>query len=82
LLALPLAIVLAGIVPRGLRTAVFVMGLGVVAGLCVAGGLQARAALLAGTPRTARTIVVAITGLTLGGVAAIGVLTSTVGSLF
>jgi hypothetical protein len=81
-LAVPVALGVTAVFPQGARPPVFVVGLAVIAGLGVWGGLLARRALLAGTERTGRTILVGIAGLTLGVVAALSCLSATVTALF
>jgi hypothetical protein len=78
---LPASVALTAAFPTAARPAVFIIGLGAVAGLCIAGGIQARGALLSGVIHTGRTVVVGIVGLTMGGVAAIAFVTAVAGIL-
>ena len=69
--AIPLTIVLVGLVPRGLRAGVYLAGLGAVAVVSIVGGARARRALSAGTALRARAITGAILGFWLGITAAV-----------
>ncbi len=65
-LGLPLTAVVVGSLPLGWRRVAYVAALAAIAVCGIAGGWAARAALLRGVPRTARTVAVAIIGLTIG----------------
>ncbi len=80
-MAIPAALGVTAAFPEGARRAVFIAGLGPVAALCIAGGLAARKALLGGTSRIGRSVLVGITGLTLGVVAAVSLVTALLGSV-
>lgn len=81
IVSIPAAVGVTAAFPEGARRAVFITGLGLVAALYIAGGLAARKALLAGTTRVGRSVLVGITGLTLGVVAAVSFVTALLGSV-
>lgn len=81
IVAIPAALGVTAALPAGARRAVFIPGLGLVAALCIAGGLAAREALLAGTTRVGRSVLVGIAGLTLGVVTAVSFVTALLGSV-
>lgn len=81
IVTIPAAVGVTAAFPEGARRAVFIIGLGLVAGLCIAGGLAARKALLAGTTRVGRSVLGGIAGLTLGVVAAVSFVTALLGSV-
>ena len=67
----PLTIVLVGLAPHGLRAGLYLVGLGAVALVSLAGGSRERRALSAGTALRARAIAGAILGFWLGITAAV-----------
>ena len=70
LVGIPVTIVLVGLAPHGLRTGLYLVGLGAVALVSLVGGARGRRALSAGTALTARAIAGALLGLWLGVTAA------------
>ena len=71
LVGIPVTIVLVGLAPHGLRTGLYLVGLGAVALVSLVGGARGRRALSAGTKLRARAITGAILGFWLGITAAV-----------
>jgi hypothetical protein len=78
--AIPALLLMLTTLPQEARAAAFVGGLLAVAALSVTGALSARRGLLVGTSRTARAILTAIVGLTLGVTGAVFAVWSVLGA--
>lgn len=80
-IAIPLSIGVVGLFPAGSRLVPFGLSMAVVGSLTITGGWRARQALAAGTTRVGPGIAIAVTGLTIGVVAALVAVTALVSLL-